>query len=104
MSRLGGARPRGSFEVVELGPNRCRFVSRYQPEVSGTLLLLRPMLVRWLKRQRRVDTQRLKRLLEGASATPDSQPVYRAPSKEIGGDGCHHCAEAADTGPVENTS
>jgi Polyketide cyclase / dehydrase and lipid transport len=72
MSRLGGARPRGSFEVVELGSDRCRFVSRYQPELSGGLVLARPMLVRWLKRQRRADTRRLKHLLERHSATPQT--------------------------------
>jgi uncharacterized protein YndB with AHSA1/START domain len=63
-SRLGGARPRGSFEVVELGKQRCRFVSRYEPELSGALALMRPALVRWLRRQRTADTRRLKDLLE----------------------------------------
>jgi hypothetical protein len=70
MSRLGGARPRGSFEVVELASARYRFVSRYQPELSGGLVLLSPMLVRWLRRQRTADTQRLKDLLEDRAVSP----------------------------------
>jgi uncharacterized protein YndB with AHSA1/START domain len=69
MSRLGGARPRGTFEVVELAPDRCRFISHYQPELSGALSLLRPILVRWLKKHRTSDTRRLKTLLED-HATP----------------------------------
>jgi uncharacterized protein YndB with AHSA1/START domain len=63
-SRGGGARPRGFFEVAATGERRTRFVSRYQPELTGTLALMRPVLKRWLRRQRTVDTERLKQLLE----------------------------------------
>jgi hypothetical protein len=72
ISRLGGARPRGSFEVVELGPGRCRFVGRYEPELSGGLVLLRPVLVRWLKRQRTADIRRLKHLVEGHATSANT--------------------------------
>jgi uncharacterized protein YndB with AHSA1/START domain len=63
-SRGGGARPRGFFEVAAIGESRTRLVSRYQPELTGTLALMRPILKRWLRRQRAADAQRLKRLLE----------------------------------------
>ena len=39
-------------------------MSRYQPELTGTLALMRPILKRWLRRQRTADTKRLKQLLE----------------------------------------
>src|SRR5688572_18520196 len=32
----GGARPRGFFEVTATDERRTRFVSRYQPELTGT--------------------------------------------------------------------
>jgi Polyketide cyclase / dehydrase and lipid transport len=51
-----------------------RFVSRCRPELSGGLMLLRPMLARWLKRQRRSDTQRLKTILEARPATAHADP------------------------------
>lgn len=60
----GGARPRGFFEVAATNERRTRFVSRYQPELTGTLALMRPILRRWLRRQRTADTERLKQLLE----------------------------------------
>ncbi len=63
-SRGGGARPRGSFELTATGERRTRFVSRYQPELTGTMALMRPILRRWLRKQRTADTQRLKELLE----------------------------------------
>jgi uncharacterized protein YndB with AHSA1/START domain len=62
----GGARPRGSFEVVPSGEGRTRFLSRYQPELTGTMALMRPYLGRWLRKQRETDTGRLKQLLEAA--------------------------------------
>ena len=62
--RGGAARPRGFFEVAEAGPGRTRLLVRYQPELSGTMALMRPLLSRWLRRQRTADGQRLKRLLE----------------------------------------
>jgi uncharacterized protein YndB with AHSA1/START domain len=62
--RGGAARPRGSFEVIASGAGRTHLVSRYQPELTGTMALLRPVLKRWLRRQRQADTGRLKQLLE----------------------------------------
>jgi uncharacterized protein YndB with AHSA1/START domain len=61
----GGARPRGSHTLTEAGEGRTRLVSRYQPELLGTLVFLRPYLKRWLRRQRTEDAQRLKARLEG---------------------------------------
>jgi uncharacterized protein YndB with AHSA1/START domain len=60
----GAARPRGSFEVREAGEGRTRFVSRYQPELTGTMALMRPFLRRWLRKRRAADTKHLKQLLE----------------------------------------
>jgi len=60
----GAARPRGSFEVVDAGEGRTLFTSRYQPELSGTQVMLRPYLKRWLRRRRVTDTQVLKAMLE----------------------------------------
>jgi hypothetical protein len=65
-SRLGGARPRGWFEVTEIAPGRTRYVGHYEPELTGPLVLMKPYLARWLRRQRAADTQRLKELLEGS--------------------------------------
>jgi uncharacterized membrane protein len=65
-SRGGGARPRGFHELTAAGVGRTRLVSRYQPELTGTLALMRPAVKRWLRRQRSADAQRLKRLLESA--------------------------------------
>jgi hypothetical protein len=62
--RGGAARPRGSFKVVATSTGHTRFVSRYQPELTGTMALMRPILRRWLRKQRTADTQRLKELLE----------------------------------------
>ena len=66
-SRGGGARPRGFSELTATGRRRTRVVSRYQPELTGTLALMRPALQRWLRRQRAADAQRLKQLLESRS-------------------------------------
>ena len=72
----GGVRPRGSFGVFEAGDGRGRLVSHYRPELTGTMALLAPVLRRWLRRQRLVDTNKLKRLLEGdAAASGDSALV-----------------------------
>jgi hypothetical protein len=57
-------RPRGFHEVTAAGEGRARLVSRYQPELTGTLALMRPALKRWLRRHRAADAQRLKQLLE----------------------------------------
>jgi uncharacterized protein YndB with AHSA1/START domain len=60
----GSARPRGFMEVTTAGEGHTRLVSRYQPELFGTMALLRPYLRRWLRRQRLKDAKRLKALLE----------------------------------------
>ena len=60
----GAARPRGSFEVVDAGEGHTRFVARFQPELTGMQVLLRPYLKRWLTRRRMTDTQTLKAMLE----------------------------------------
>ncbi len=65
----GGVRPRGSHELAAAGEGRTLLVSRYQPELSGTMVLLRPYLTRWLRRQRRTDAQTLKGLLESEAAS-----------------------------------
>jgi uncharacterized protein YndB with AHSA1/START domain len=64
----GGVRPRGSHELAQAGEGRTLLVSRYQPELSGTNVLLGPYLKRWLRRQRRADAQTLKALLESDAA------------------------------------
>lgn len=62
----GGARPRGSHSLAEAGDGRTLVVSRYEPELTGTLVLLRPYFKWWLRRQRRKDAQTLKATLEEA--------------------------------------
>jgi uncharacterized protein YndB with AHSA1/START domain len=61
----GRARPRSSQTLAEAGEGRTLLVSRYEPELSGTLVLMRPYLKRWLRRQRQKDAQTLKSILEG---------------------------------------
>ncbi len=63
----GAARPRGYFELAATGADRTRFLACYQPELTGTMALMRPYLARWLRRQRRVDNARLKGILEAAA-------------------------------------
>lgn len=73
----GGARPRGSFTLTDAGRGKTRLLCRFQPELIGTLVLLRPYLKRWLKRQRSKDVQTLRALLEsekGDGSTPPTQP------------------------------
>lgn len=65
----GGARPRGWFEV-QATEHGTRFRSHYEPELRGTMVLLRPYLRRWLKKQRAIDTARLKSLLETDGLLP----------------------------------
>jgi uncharacterized protein YndB with AHSA1/START domain len=60
----GAARPRGSHSLTETGEGRTLLVSRYQPELSGTQVLLGVYLKRWLRRQRLADMQTLKASLE----------------------------------------
>jgi uncharacterized protein YndB with AHSA1/START domain len=60
----GGARPRGSHTLAEVDEGCTLVVSRYEPELIGTLVLLRPYLKWWLRRQRRKDAQTLKAVLE----------------------------------------
>jgi uncharacterized protein YndB with AHSA1/START domain len=63
-SRGGAFSPHGSFEVSAIDERRTHFVTHYQPELTGTLAIMRPYVGRWLRRQRPIDTRRLKRLLE----------------------------------------
>ena len=63
----GAARPRGSHTLAEAGEGRASLVSRYQPELIGTQVLLAPYIKRWLRRQRRVDMQTLKASLEAGA-------------------------------------
>ena len=63
----GGARPRGSYTLAAAGEGRTLLVSRYKPELIGTLVFLRPYLKWWLRRQRRKDAQVLKARLEDGS-------------------------------------
>jgi uncharacterized protein YndB with AHSA1/START domain len=65
----GGARPRGSHALSEAGEGRTLLVSCYRPELTGTQVLLRPYLKRWLRRQRFASARALKALLE---ADPNS--------------------------------
>lgn len=66
----GGGRPRGWFEVQKLDERRTLFLSHYEPELSGPLVLLRPYMRRWLKKQRTADTRRLKELIEASDELP----------------------------------
>jgi len=60
----GAARPRGSVELADAGGG-CTLLSwKFRPELSGTQVLLRPYLKRWLRRQRLADAQKLKELIE----------------------------------------
>jgi uncharacterized protein YndB with AHSA1/START domain len=60
----GGGRPRGSHALTQAGEGRTLFVGHYRPELTGTQVLLRPYLKRWLRRERHASAQRLKTLLE----------------------------------------
>jgi uncharacterized protein YndB with AHSA1/START domain len=61
----GAARPRGYFEVTDAGEGgQTQFLSGYQPVLTGTMALLAPVMKRWLRTQRLIDTARLKTLLE----------------------------------------
>ncbi len=65
----GAARPRGSHELAEAGVDRTLLVSRYHPELSGTQVLLRPYLKRWLRRERHASARALKALVEAAAGS-----------------------------------
>jgi uncharacterized protein YndB with AHSA1/START domain len=60
----GGGRPRGFHELRAIGDARTLLTMHFQPELSGTLVLFRPYLKRWLRRQRDADAQTLKALIE----------------------------------------
>jgi uncharacterized protein YndB with AHSA1/START domain len=62
----GAARPRGTFQLADVGEDRTHFTGRFRPELSGTQVLLRPYLKRWLRRERTASLRRLKELVEGA--------------------------------------
>lgn len=65
----GGGRPRGSFELADAGPGRTRFTGRFRPELSGTQVLLRPYLKRWLRRERTESLRKLKAIVERESVS-----------------------------------
>lgn len=60
----GSARPRGFTEVTTAAEGHTRLVSRYQPELFGTMALMRPYFRRWLHMRRTKDARHLKQLLE----------------------------------------
>jgi uncharacterized protein YndB with AHSA1/START domain len=64
--RGGAAAPRGYLEVTEVGEGRAQLVTRYQPELTGTMALLARVMKRWLRKQRLTDAARLKALLESS--------------------------------------
>jgi uncharacterized protein YndB with AHSA1/START domain len=63
----GAARPRGSFELADAGEGRTRCVGRFNPELSGTQVLLYPYMKRWTRRERTASLQRMKEIVEGES-------------------------------------
>jgi uncharacterized protein YndB with AHSA1/START domain len=63
----GGVRPRGSHTLTEAGDGDTLLLSRYEPELIGALVFLRPYLSWWLRRQRRKDAQTLKAALEAGA-------------------------------------
>jgi len=67
----GGARPRGSHALAQTGEGRTLFVGHYRPELTGTQVLLKPYLRRWLRRERRASSQKLKALLETEPSSHD---------------------------------
>lgn len=67
----GAARPRGFLELADTGYGGTRLTGHFQPELTGTQVLLAPYLKLWLRRQRRTDSQRLKALLEASTESDD---------------------------------
>ena len=65
----GGARPRGTFQLVDAGEGRTRFTGRFRPELSGTQVLLRPYLNRWLRRERQESVRKMKALVEESAGS-----------------------------------
>ena len=65
----GAARPRGSHVLAEGGEGRTLVVSHYRPELSGTQVLMRPYLKRWLRRERRASARALKAALEAGATS-----------------------------------
>ncbi len=70
---VGAARPRGYFEVLDAGEGQTWFISCYRPELQGGMILFAPLMKRWLRRQRRIDGDRLKALLETTMPTKRSE-------------------------------
>ena len=60
----GGAAPRGSFELTKHGSDGTHLRCRFEPELSGLAVLLKPYATRWLRRRRSADVQKLKTILE----------------------------------------
>jgi uncharacterized protein YndB with AHSA1/START domain len=65
----GGARPRGSYRLTDAGEGRTRFTARFNPELTGTQVLLRPYLKRWVRREREASLRKMKGLVEGRPAS-----------------------------------
>ena len=63
----GGARPRGSFELADAEDGRTLCIGRYNPELSGTQVLMYPYLKRWTRRERAASLQRMKEIVERES-------------------------------------
>ena len=82
-------------------------MSRYQPELTGTLALMRPILKRWLRKQRTADTERLKQLLEsnrrrvgsgdGAGERGDRAPDLGAFQRDDGDTRWHSSAQTSSS-------
>jgi uncharacterized protein YndB with AHSA1/START domain len=71
---FGAARPRGFIELEAIDAGHTRLVTCYQPELSGSMALLAPIMKRWLRRQRTVDIETLRTLLQHPAAGPGPQP------------------------------
>jgi uncharacterized protein YndB with AHSA1/START domain len=69
----GGARPRGYFELTDADEGCVRLLGCYRPVLTGTMALLAPVIKRWLRRQRRIDSDRLKALLERTRSEKPSE-------------------------------
>jgi uncharacterized protein YndB with AHSA1/START domain len=60
----GGARPRGSFRLADVGDGRTHFTGHFHPELSGTQVLLRPYVKWWARREREASLHKMKELVE----------------------------------------
>ena len=58
---------RGSKRRAEAGNGRMLLVSRYEPELIGTIVSLRPYPKLWVRRQRNKDARTQKATLEAGA-------------------------------------